>query len=114
MPFKVKICVWRAFYKALTTQSSLNKRNVDCPTWCPWCETEVKISLHALWPCPFAIQIWSLNSIWLKLSYFNGFTVGGLCIFTVAHLSSNELDIFCYVAWCLCGARNIFSFENIM
>ena len=57
-------------------------------------------------------KVWFSSSIWLKLASYTGFTFGGLCIHATGNLLKDEFDVFCYLVWCIWGARNKFIFEN--
>lgn len=101
---KIKICLWRTFLDALPMLSNLIKRQVYCPTRCPWCGDRAKTSFHVFWSCHVAKQLWSLSLLWVALKDFDGFTFGGLCLYVLGCLSLSDLEIFCCVCWSLWGA----------
>lgn len=109
---KVKICLWRAFHDAFPCQSNLIKRHVPYIDCCPWCKMNGETLLHSLWSCPFANQVWTLCSLWPKISCFFGFAFGGLCLFVISRLDKNEFEIFHYIFWYIWNARNRLVFTN--
>jgi hypothetical protein len=49
---------WRACHNILPTRSNLAKRKVVEDSLCPCCKREPKTTLHVLWNCPAAQDVW--------------------------------------------------------
>jgi len=66
VPNPVKVFMWKACHNILPTKENLFKRRVVDNKLCPCCEREEETTLHALWGCPSAQDVWGCEA-----SYFN-------------------------------------------
>ncbi|XP_041003960.1 uncharacterized protein LOC121249317 [Juglans microcarpa x Juglans regia] len=75
IPRKVKIFMWKAVKELLATRNNLYLRGIIEDQICPICKSDVETTMHAIWFCPAAANVWS------KL------------INVIQKWSSNELDL---------------------
>lgn len=61
VPSSVQHFVWRICHDILPTKSNLKRRNIINQAICPICEHEEETSIHILWKCPSASDVWSEN-----------------------------------------------------
>jgi hypothetical protein len=58
VPNQVKMFTWRACHNILPTRSNLVQRKVFKDSLCPCCKREPETTLHVLWNCPAAHDVW--------------------------------------------------------
>lgn len=66
VPGKVKHFLWEACLNSLPTKQSLMKRMVPSDLVCHLCRTCTKDTMHALWGCVAAKQVWSKEFNWVN------------------------------------------------
>ena len=66
VPGKVKHFLWEACLNSLPTKQSLMKRMVPSDPVCHLCRTCTKDTMHALWGCVAAKQVWSKEFNWVN------------------------------------------------
>ena len=60
VPGKVKDLIWRAYHETLPTNHQLHRRRIRSSRLCPICLQEDETTLHTLWQCPMARNMWAL------------------------------------------------------
>ena len=60
IPGKVKHLIWRAYHETLPTNHHLQRRRIRSSRLCPICLQEDETTLHTLWQCPMARNMWAL------------------------------------------------------
>ncbi|XP_042939545.1 uncharacterized protein LOC122274584 [Carya illinoinensis] len=54
----VKQFLWKVCHELLPTRLNLFKKHIINNNMCPVCEREVETTIHALWCCPVASDVW--------------------------------------------------------
>lgn len=99
VPNKVKLFVfeWRACLNALPTGENLKKRALGCTGLCVLCEDNVESVDRVLRWCSFALQVWALSNMQLRIR-LGGADLFGWFLEEAQQLSSLfELVIFQHV-----------------
>ena len=102
LPGKIIIFLWRTCRLCLPTTAALATKNVDLSINCPWCRSCVEDSIHILFTCNFAQDVWKSVGLWEVVS-------GNLNpdifetmqkIFSVSHKNQRALvGLFCWSLW---------------
>ena len=71
IPNTEKLFLWRACSEILPTRDNLCKRRVLSDPSCPICEREPETTMHALWQCPSARDVWSAGGKLFQKSSFD-------------------------------------------
>ena len=58
LPNKIKVFAWRACHEILPTTANLTRRRVINDDKCSICTRETKSTIHSLWDCAAAQDIW--------------------------------------------------------
>ncbi|XP_050211934.1 uncharacterized protein LOC126662091 [Mercurialis annua] len=59
MPPKIKIFMWRTFHNLLPVKINMKIRGLSIDTNCPICNEGYETSMHSLWSCPNAKNVWN-------------------------------------------------------
>jgi hypothetical protein len=59
VPRAAKIFLWKACSGILPTKENLYSKKITSDPLCPICNLEVETTVHALWSCPSAQDVWS-------------------------------------------------------
>jgi hypothetical protein len=110
IPGKVKHFLWRAYHDSLPTNHQLHRRRIRASPVCGVCAQETKTTIHALWECPLAHNVWALlKGRMQKLPNQGGdFSVFMRWIFQ--ECSRKEIADWALLAWAIWNARNRFVF----
>ena len=66
LPKKIKVFMWRACKNILPTHVNSMKRRVISEETCEACKQFPDTSLHLLWVCNVAQDVWASYSVWLR------------------------------------------------
>ena len=63
IPTAAKNFLWRVCHNSLATKENLLRRKVVNEPFCPFCLREPETTLHALWGCPAASDVWGCSKV---------------------------------------------------
>ncbi|KAL0403558.1 UNVERIFIED_CONTAM: hypothetical protein Sradi_1996600 [Sesamum radiatum] len=112
IPRRIQVFAWRACLNALPTSANLGHRIRSSLNACPYCETEMEDSLHALWDCHFARQVWLLSNLGWTTLCRNTSDVESWMRGIAKYLNSKDFGLFLTIAWSIWQARNRRIAEN--
>lgn len=109
VPHVVKIFMWRALNNALPTRVNLFKRKVvDSPT-CSICGCEDETTtLHAIWSCPSARDVWGGGTSPFQKCVCEGPQVMQVFYYCMQRYDREELNLMVVVSRCIWLRHNGF------
>jgi len=112
VPNSSKIFLWRACQNLLPTKQNLKKKCVLNDDLCPCCKFQEESTLHALWSCPGAQDVWGSGSLAFQKcpSFFPGMCE--LLSFLFNRLDDVSLSLMVAVFRCIWMRRNKLIFEK--
>lgn len=102
LPGKIIIFLWRTCRLCLPTAAALATKNVDLSINCPWCRSCVEDSIHILFTCNFAQDVWKSVGLWEVISSNLNPDIFETMqkIFSVSHKNQRALvGLFCWSLW---------------
>ena len=113
IPGKVKHLIWRAYHETLPTNHHLQRRRIRSSGLCPICLQEDETTLHTLWQCPMARNMWALILGHMqKLPNHGGdFSLFMQKIFL--DFSKDDTEDWAVITWAIWNARNRHVFDVI-
>ncbi|KAL0004505.1 hypothetical protein SO802_012066 [Lithocarpus litseifolius] len=112
VPPKVCTFIWRACSNCFPTRDNLHCRRVRIDRTCKMCKQEPETTLHVLWTCPFARNVWALVRGRIQKSS-NGVEDFFLLFRQMqTKVSKQELELWATTAWAIWNARNKMIFEQ--
>jgi ribonuclease HI len=72
IPNNQKNFLWRASQDILPTRGNLRRRKITDDYLCPICGLSEETTVHILWQCPSAVDVWSIGSAKLQKSSCSG------------------------------------------
>jgi hypothetical protein len=112
VPNSMKLFMWKACNDLLPTKANLFHRRVVEAKSCPCCTIEDETTLHALWSCPAARDVWGGHLSCFQKCYCEGTTFRFLVEYCVEKMSREELDLMAVVAQRIWLWRNTLVFEG--
>jgi hypothetical protein len=98
IPNQVKIFLWRACNDVLPTRVNHFQRKVTESKCSLYCQIEEESTLHALWTCPAARDIWGCAKSRFQKCSFGGTNFRLLLEFCMERFDRNNLDLMAVVA----------------
>ena len=111
IPPKVQNFVWRASSDILPICANLARRRLPIDPKCVVCGSSDETTLHILWQCPLARNVWALVRGKLQKCGSSTRTFFYLAQTLMEKLSQKELEMWAMVAWSIWNARNRLYFE---
>ncbi|GJY03614.1 RNA-directed DNA polymerase, eukaryota, reverse transcriptase zinc-binding domain protein [Tanacetum coccineum] len=112
LPKKINIFLWRAVRDRLPSRWNLSRRGIELDSLtCPTCDSSVETSIHSLWLCSLAADIWNKVFAWLDLEVPPSSCIRDLFVWIgnmhVTSLKKDILTVICGVTlWALWRFRN--------
>ncbi|XP_060961202.1 uncharacterized protein LOC133031689 [Cannabis sativa] len=106
VPQKIKIFVWRMYFRALPTNSQLIKRKIPLQPLCHRCGEEMETSEHALVYCSSLRHLWLKLQLWKVLSRGRSASLAELLVYLFEVLDANRFTLLAMVWWWLWYDRN--------
>ncbi|KAL0011249.1 hypothetical protein SO802_006357 [Lithocarpus litseifolius] len=106
IPNKIKVFAWRACHEILPTVVNLTRRRVIHEDKCSLCTGEPETTIHALWDCAVAQDIWA-GSIRTLQKYKHGQAdLVQLMEEFLERMNMEEIELFWTQAWLIWSQRN--------
>jgi hypothetical protein len=112
VPQVVKTFLWRAFNNALPTRENLFKRHVAEDPCCSICGNAAENTLHAIWSCPSARDVWGGDSSPFHKCASQGVHFMQVFDHCMGRFNREELCLFVVVSRGIWLHRNRFIFEG--
>ncbi|GJR81176.1 RNA-directed DNA polymerase, eukaryota, reverse transcriptase zinc-binding domain protein [Tanacetum coccineum] len=112
LPKKINIFLWRAVRDRLPSRWNLSRRGIELDSLtCPTCDSSVETSIHSLWLCSLAADIWNKVFAWLDLEVPPSSCIRDLFVWIGnMHVTSSKKDILTVICgvtlWALWRFRN--------
>ena len=106
IPNKIKVFRWKACQEILPTQSNLAKRRIIHDNVCPNCTRFPESTIHALWDCEVAVDVWVGSSLKLQKCAHGQANILKLMEYLFSKLSLQEIELFLVQAWIIWNQRN--------
>ena len=106
IPNKFKVFAWRACHDILPTAVNLTRRRVVQEEKCSVCTLEPESTIHALWDCAAAQDIWAGSACKLQNFKHGQLDLLQLMDELLERLSLEELELFWTQAWLIWNQRN--------
>lgn len=112
VPNPMKFFIWRACNDLLPTRVKLYRKKVTEIKLCPCCNIEEEDTLHALWSCPAAKDVWGCSHSCFQKLYCEGTNFSMLVEFCMGKLCKDELDLMAVISRRIWLRRNAMVFEG--
>ena len=99
IPNKIKVFTWRACHEILPTAVNLTRRRVIYEDKCSMCTTESESTIHALWDCAVAQDIWAGSLRKLQKFKHGQSDILQLMEELLERLNLEEIELFWTQAW---------------
>ncbi|KAK9998230.1 hypothetical protein SO802_017833 [Lithocarpus litseifolius] len=106
IPNKIKVFGWRACQEILPTRSNLAKRRIIHDNVCLNCTRFPESTIHALWDCGVAMDVWAGSSLKLQKCVHGQADMLELMEYLLSKLSVQEMELFLVQAWLIWNQRN--------
>ena len=106
IPNKIKVFRWKACQEILPTRSNLAKRRIIRDNVCPNCTRFPESTIHALWDCEVAMDVWVGSSLKLQKCAHGQVDILKLMEYLLSKLSLQEIELFLVQAWIIWNQRN--------
>ena len=106
IPNKIKVFGWRACQEILPTRLNLVKRRIIHDDVCPNCTRLPESTVHALWDCGVAVDVWAGSSLKIQKCTHGQADMIELMEYLLSRLSLQEMELFLVQAWVLWNQRN--------
>jgi hypothetical protein len=114
IPPKVKNFVWRACLNILPTKANLKKKKITSDGFCPICESDAESTIHALWECPAANDVWLSSNLRVhKMSKYQGDLIK-LVLSLFDKVGEKDCGLVVFIMWYIWFNRNRVVHENKM
>ena len=112
IPGKIKHFLWHAYHESLPTFFNLYRRKINRSPYCVICKQNEDTTIHALWQCPLARNMWALvqgrvQKILNPAEEFSGFMQ-----WIFRNFTSDALAEWAAMAWSIWNARNKMAYED--
>ena len=111
VPNKIKQFLWWVCNNALPVKTNLVHRKVILDATCDECLGASETITHALWTCPFAKQVWSLEKSLAELRQLTVHSVTELVWYILEVSTTMDIEIFAVIAWAIWQRRNSLKFQ---
>jgi ribonuclease HI len=113
VPNDVKLFAWRACHNILPTCVNLCRRKVLESNMCPCCQREPETTIHALWTCPTAQDVWGAKGSFFHKCNSNATSFKGLLEEMGSNLSKANVELMVVIARRIWLRRNTLVFEGV-
>lgn len=113
VPNTVKIFLWKASHNLLPTKQNMFVRGIVEDSFCPYCKIYEESTLHALWCCPGAQDVWDSGSALFQKCPTDVYNVTDLLEFLMHRLDMDNLSLMATLARRIWLRRNHLVFEGM-
>ena len=106
VPNKIKVFGWRAYHEILPTRVNLARRRIISDLVSHCCKSLLKSTVHAIWECGAAQDVWAGSSISLQKCSTNQCDVVQLFEFLFDRLPNADFELFLVQSWLIWNQRN--------
>ncbi|KAK9999046.1 hypothetical protein SO802_018649 [Lithocarpus litseifolius] len=106
VPNKIRHFIWRAAKDSLPTKVNLKARNVSVDVVCEGCGDYSESTLHSLWLCDQAREVWMSGSEFQFLIRRGCRSFVELLEYLFREGSGLQVAVFATICWCLWQRRN--------
>ncbi|KAL0011163.1 hypothetical protein SO802_006271 [Lithocarpus litseifolius] len=106
IPNKIKVFAWRACHEILPTAVNLTRRRIILEDKCSLCTGEPETTIHALWDCAAAQDIWAGSTRKLQKYKHGQADLVQLMEEFLERLDMEEFELFWTQAWLIWSQRN--------
>jgi exonuclease III len=112
-PRATKIFIWKACSGILPTKEKLHKRKITSDPLCPICNLAIENTVHALWSCPSAQDVWADCSKRIQKSSCEAVDFMGIMEWLLDTCSVEEVQMAILVARQIWHRRNAVVFGGV-
>ncbi|XP_042942755.1 uncharacterized protein LOC122276934 [Carya illinoinensis] len=112
VPNTTKTFLWRACLEALPTMLNLFKKKIVDSPLCPICCREEETTIHALWSCSSAMDVWGQGHVFFQKSTLREASFKELYERLILQCERDLLDMFSVIARSIWLRRNKLLFEG--
>ena len=111
---KVKNLIWRICRGCLPTRARLLDKGVNCTSLCGLCDESYEDTIHVLFDCPRARNVWQHSLLWSKvyLVMQNNNTVADIIFALLRELTQDQSQMFATLLWSIWKSRNLRVWQN--
>ena len=106
VPNKIKVFGWRACHDILPTRRNLKKKRILMDDLCPLSALFKESTIHALWECSAAQDVWHGNVRALQKCGIGLLDFVALLEYLLDRLNKTEVEMFLVQAWLIWNQRN--------
>ena len=106
VPHKVRHFLWRACMNALPTMVNLCRRHIVTEGSCGLCLGDEEDVLHAVWSCPFLIDLWGNHEFARKILCRNHASILDVLSTIFDCGSASTVAKMAFMLWCVWQRRN--------
>ncbi|KAM6553636.1 hypothetical protein CsatB_014398 [Cannabis sativa] len=106
VPQKIKIFVWRMYFRALPTNSQLIKRKIPLQPLCHRCGDETESPEHALIFCSSLRPLWSKLQLWKVIDRGRAGSLAELLVYLFEVLDADQFALLAMIWWWVWYDRN--------
>ncbi|CAA0839897.1 Unknown protein [Striga hermonthica] len=114
---KIKVFLWRCWYKYLGTNDQLIKRGILVDPICSVCGSAEESLDHILFFCPCAVKVWKHAGLHWEGMHLSNFTFQtwwqDICSMKRIRSFHDRIHFSSYILWWLWKSRNIWIFNKI-
>jgi hypothetical protein len=109
----VKVFIWRACNNLLPTKMNLMHKRVIEEAICPICGREEEDTVHVLWNCPGARDVWGGDASSFQKCSWDGNNFQHLLRYVMLKFEKDKVELFAVVARGVWFCRNKWLFEVV-
>jgi hypothetical protein len=113
VPNSVKLFTWRACQNILLTRVNLSQRKVVDDCSCPCCGSEEETTIHAVWSCPAAQDVWGEKFSCFQKCNTHLSSFVHLLEYSLQRFSKDQVELLAVVARKVWLRRNSLVFEGV-
>ncbi|KAK9991235.1 hypothetical protein SO802_026220 [Lithocarpus litseifolius] len=106
IPNKIKVFGWRACHDILPTRRNLKKKRVLLEDLFPFCSSFQESTIHVLWECKAAQDIWHGSTKALQKCGIGQTDFVALLEYLLDRLEKTEVELMMMQAWLIWNQRN--------
>ncbi|XP_074327916.1 uncharacterized protein LOC141665831 [Apium graveolens] len=106
LPGKVRNFIWRMCRDVLPTAANLINKQVNIVDRCLWCQTHIEDSMHILFRCTFAREVWAAVGMMELVLVVPGDTVFQVTKRVFQNANKDQGAMFGMICWALWYRRN--------
>ena len=114
VPPKVKNLMWRICWGCLPTRARLLDKGVNCTSLCGLCDKSYEDTIHVLFDCPRARNVWKHSLLWSKVYSVmrNNNTVADIIFSLLRELTQDQSQMFATLLWSIRKSCNLRVWKN--